>query len=206
MYSETLGKLLLALPFVAGEGEKSWKRRPIAVLTILLIAVALGTMRKPTQNSIGVLNSIFPTAVDLGRLAAIVLVPLPELHDGVGQQGKDDGEYCCRYRKHKDGQSKDRLARGGGRREDVCGTQRRSGSLGGDYTRGPEDNQECQEHAHSVQVFHAPHLHLIASLELPFWLHTGEFSGELVDDLEIHSNLIAVRRFLRNGCQLIVEG
>ena len=36
--------VLIALPFVAGEGEKSWKRRPIAVLTILLIAVSLGTM------------------------------------------------------------------------------------------------------------------------------------------------------------------
>jgi ubiquinol-cytochrome c reductase cytochrome b subunit len=35
---------LLALPFVAGEGEKSWKRRPIAVLTILVVAVGLGTM------------------------------------------------------------------------------------------------------------------------------------------------------------------
>lgn len=35
---------LLALPLVAGEGEKSWRRRPIAVLTILLIAVALGTL------------------------------------------------------------------------------------------------------------------------------------------------------------------
>jgi ubiquinol-cytochrome c reductase cytochrome b subunit len=34
---------LLALPFVSGEGEKSWKRRPIAVLTILLTAVGLGT-------------------------------------------------------------------------------------------------------------------------------------------------------------------
>jgi ubiquinol-cytochrome c reductase cytochrome b subunit len=34
---------LLALPFVSGEGEKSWRRRPIAVLTILLLAVALGT-------------------------------------------------------------------------------------------------------------------------------------------------------------------
>jgi ubiquinol-cytochrome c reductase cytochrome b subunit len=34
---------LLALPFVSGEGEKSWKRRPIAVLTILLTAVVLGT-------------------------------------------------------------------------------------------------------------------------------------------------------------------
>ena len=33
---------LLALPFVFGEGEKSWRRRPIAVLTILLIAVVLG--------------------------------------------------------------------------------------------------------------------------------------------------------------------
>ena len=35
--------VLLALPFVSGEGEKSWKRRPIAVLTILFTAVALGT-------------------------------------------------------------------------------------------------------------------------------------------------------------------
>lgn len=35
--------VLLALPFFSGEGEKSWKRRPIAVLTILVLAVALGT-------------------------------------------------------------------------------------------------------------------------------------------------------------------
>ena len=36
--------VLLALPFFSGEGEKSWKRRPIAVLAILLVAVALGTL------------------------------------------------------------------------------------------------------------------------------------------------------------------
>ena len=36
--------VLLVLPLVAGEGEKSWKRRPIAVLMIMLIAVALGTL------------------------------------------------------------------------------------------------------------------------------------------------------------------
>jgi len=36
--------ILLVLPLVAGEGEKSWKRRPIAVLAILLLAVALGTL------------------------------------------------------------------------------------------------------------------------------------------------------------------
>jgi ubiquinol-cytochrome c reductase cytochrome b subunit len=35
-----IGALLL-LPFLFGEGEKSWRRRPIAVLTLLLIAVAL---------------------------------------------------------------------------------------------------------------------------------------------------------------------
>jgi ubiquinol-cytochrome c reductase cytochrome b subunit len=35
--------VLLALPFFSGEGEKSWRRRPIAVLTILLVAVVLGT-------------------------------------------------------------------------------------------------------------------------------------------------------------------
>ncbi len=34
---------LLALPFIWGEGEKSWRRRPVAVLSVLLIAVALGT-------------------------------------------------------------------------------------------------------------------------------------------------------------------
>jgi ubiquinol-cytochrome c reductase cytochrome b subunit len=36
--------VLFAVPFVSGEGEKSWRRRPIAVLTILLTAVGLGTL------------------------------------------------------------------------------------------------------------------------------------------------------------------
>jgi len=40
-----LGFLIL-LPFLSGEGEKSWKRRPIAVVTVLLAAVALGTFTK----------------------------------------------------------------------------------------------------------------------------------------------------------------
>jgi ubiquinol-cytochrome c reductase cytochrome b subunit len=35
---------LLALPFLAGEGERSWRRRPIAVLMLLLAAVTLGTL------------------------------------------------------------------------------------------------------------------------------------------------------------------
>jgi len=34
---------LLLLPFLSGEGEKSWRRRPIAVLTVLMIAIILGT-------------------------------------------------------------------------------------------------------------------------------------------------------------------
>ncbi len=37
---------LIGLPFVAGQGEKSWRRRPIAVLTILLIAVGLGALTR----------------------------------------------------------------------------------------------------------------------------------------------------------------
>ena len=37
---------LILLPFLSGEGEKSWKRRPVAVVTLLLIAVALGTFTK----------------------------------------------------------------------------------------------------------------------------------------------------------------
>jgi ubiquinol-cytochrome c reductase cytochrome b subunit len=42
---------LLALPFFAGEGEKSWKRRPIAVLTVLLLAVALGSLTRLGQHT-----------------------------------------------------------------------------------------------------------------------------------------------------------
>jgi ubiquinol-cytochrome c reductase cytochrome b subunit len=37
---------LLLLPFLSGEGEKSWRRRPIAVLTVMLIAVILGTFTR----------------------------------------------------------------------------------------------------------------------------------------------------------------
>jgi ubiquinol-cytochrome c reductase cytochrome b subunit len=36
--------VLFALPFVSGEGEKNWKSRPIAVLTILLLAVGLSAL------------------------------------------------------------------------------------------------------------------------------------------------------------------
>jgi ubiquinol-cytochrome c reductase cytochrome b subunit len=37
---------LILLPFLSNEGEKSWQRRPIAVITLLLIAVALGTFTR----------------------------------------------------------------------------------------------------------------------------------------------------------------
>jgi ubiquinol-cytochrome c reductase cytochrome b subunit len=40
---------LILLPFLSGEGEKSWRRRPIAVLTVLLIAVTLGTFTRLAQ-------------------------------------------------------------------------------------------------------------------------------------------------------------
>lgn len=40
---------LILLPFLSGEGEKSWKRRPIAVLTVLLIAIALGNFTRLAQ-------------------------------------------------------------------------------------------------------------------------------------------------------------
>jgi ubiquinol-cytochrome c reductase cytochrome b subunit len=35
---------LLALPFVSGTGEKSWRRRPIAVVSVLLIVLTVGTL------------------------------------------------------------------------------------------------------------------------------------------------------------------
>ncbi|HEV2135588.1 MAG TPA: cytochrome b N-terminal domain-containing protein [Terracidiphilus sp.] len=35
---------LIALPFAAGEGEKSWHRRPVAVLTVSFIAIAWGVL------------------------------------------------------------------------------------------------------------------------------------------------------------------
>src|SRR6202522_2452225 len=40
---------LILLPFLSGEGEKSWKRRPIAIVTVLLIAIALGTFTRMAQ-------------------------------------------------------------------------------------------------------------------------------------------------------------
>jgi ubiquinol-cytochrome c reductase cytochrome b subunit len=42
---------LILLPFIFGEGEKSWRRRPIAVLTILLVAVSLGTFTRLAENA-----------------------------------------------------------------------------------------------------------------------------------------------------------
>lgn len=36
--------VMLGLPFYAGEGEKHWSRRPIAVLMVMVIAVSLGTL------------------------------------------------------------------------------------------------------------------------------------------------------------------
>jgi ubiquinol-cytochrome c reductase cytochrome b subunit len=43
--------LLFAIPFIAGEGEKSWRRRPIAVLSVLLVAVALGALTHLAQRT-----------------------------------------------------------------------------------------------------------------------------------------------------------
>ena len=43
--------ILLLLPFLSGEGEKSWRRRPIAVMSIALIAVSLGTFTHLAEYS-----------------------------------------------------------------------------------------------------------------------------------------------------------
>jgi ubiquinol-cytochrome c reductase cytochrome b subunit len=43
--------VLLGLPFVSGEGEKHWRRRPIAVLTIVLVAVSLGTFTSMADHT-----------------------------------------------------------------------------------------------------------------------------------------------------------
>jgi ubiquinol-cytochrome c reductase cytochrome b subunit len=42
---------LLLLPFLSGEGEKSWRRRPIAVLTVLLLAITLGTFTHLAESA-----------------------------------------------------------------------------------------------------------------------------------------------------------
>jgi len=36
--------LLVALPFLSGTGEKSWRRRPVAVISVLLILLTVGTL------------------------------------------------------------------------------------------------------------------------------------------------------------------
>jgi ubiquinol-cytochrome c reductase cytochrome b subunit len=43
--------VLLALPFVSGEGEKSWRRRPMAVLIVLLAAVAFGALTEAAREA-----------------------------------------------------------------------------------------------------------------------------------------------------------
>jgi ubiquinol-cytochrome c reductase cytochrome b subunit len=42
---------LLFLPFIFGEGEKSWRRRPVAVLTVLLVVVALATFTRLAEHT-----------------------------------------------------------------------------------------------------------------------------------------------------------
>jgi ubiquinol-cytochrome c reductase cytochrome b subunit len=42
---------LLLLPFIAGEGEKSWRRRPVALLTIVTVGVALGVLTRLGQTA-----------------------------------------------------------------------------------------------------------------------------------------------------------
>ena len=39
-----IGLLLFALPFLNGTGEKSWRRRPIAVMIVILTYVSLGLL------------------------------------------------------------------------------------------------------------------------------------------------------------------
>ena len=43
--------VLLGLPFFAGEGEKSWRRRPVAVLTVLLLAITLGAFTRSGEHT-----------------------------------------------------------------------------------------------------------------------------------------------------------
>lgn len=46
-----LGIWLFALPFVSGTGEKSYKRRPVAVLTVVLITLVIGTLAYMGETS-----------------------------------------------------------------------------------------------------------------------------------------------------------
>ena len=39
-----IGLILVALPFVNGTGEKSWRRRPVAVLVVILVWLSLGML------------------------------------------------------------------------------------------------------------------------------------------------------------------
>jgi ubiquinol-cytochrome c reductase cytochrome b subunit len=43
--------ILVGLPFVSGEGEKSWRRRPIAVLTVLFLAVAFVALTNAARHA-----------------------------------------------------------------------------------------------------------------------------------------------------------
>jgi len=95
--------LLLLLPFLSGEGEKSWRRRPIAVLTVLLVAVVLGTFTRMAEvapwsprmdawSAEPIPQPVLKGSTALGRQGALVFQAKQcrnchALGDGGGQRG-----------------------------------------------------------------------------------------------------------------------
>ncbi len=77
---------LVLLPFLSGEGEKSWRRRPIAVLTVLLIAVTLGTFTH--------LAGFTPWSPHMNAPGqAVPQLPFPW---GAGRRERPGSGQCCR--------------------------------------------------------------------------------------------------------------
>ena len=69
-------------------------------------------------------------AVDLWRLAIVVVRPVSESHDGVNQEAEHDHEYDGGDSKHEQGQSMDRMGWRGDGREDVRRVCRRHTGIG----------------------------------------------------------------------------
>ena len=138
---------LLALPFFAGEGEKSWRRRPVAVFTILIVGVSVAVF-----TSLAINRPVFTRHGGVERSASARSVPQGTDRAGAARRGGVPAQTvqelsCARTRR--------RRPRAGARRG---GDQAHAGSVdsAGDPGRGQHAGvrQEPQSRGgHSLVTF-----------------------------------------------------
>ena len=72
---------LLALPFYAGEGEKSWHKRPVAIIMLTSVAVAWGVLTH--------LGTFTPRSPKMNAWSGGPSIPVCYTHDASRSSGKE---------------------------------------------------------------------------------------------------------------------